>query len=331
MGCGCSLPNPDVEFSNPFSSHYQNVYDELKTDVISLSAFVVDSESESSSVDLCDIEAEIRPLIPRSEREPTKYSTDFKRYRDPVYRFQYGTGSCFYPPVHVVNTPEERELPSIYPPPLTFMEKTVANSSYLSRYGSNEHTLAHIAPTDSLELMAADDNALTKSVLSGKISPSHIPAFLPSSISSVAKENARELEGNDSQLMISQTRSMLSISPSAPSIDPINDVGYKIAENLMILRTATNENLKQKTTKREVVPVVNDFITNLLSNSQHHLEQENEFRTTISMVELFENETQTKSQCGFNSPQRDCVSDLNGMQRFELLNKNFVNQMIAGH
>ena len=355
MGCGCSTPDSRIDVPRAFSSRgqYQNIFeiDGVEADIISLSAFDVDTESECSSVNICEID-EIRPFFSRSndvkeiEREPVKYSANFKRNRPPSMKYE--SISSIFPPVRVPNcmTSEDSSLPTIVIPRIRIDHvNAVENTTSVldSNSGCLEKTLSrHFAPTDSLELIPGMKENVRESTLLEKISPPCIDfekeagQDLSATSSLEVTEDNSELgedgfERSESCLVIGKTQSMLSISQSSPTIAAVQ----KIAEKLLILRKDTNENLRSKASKKEIVPVVSDFISNLIANSEDQLRQEEECQEQISMIELLESESPDKENwnCGFTSPRSftDCASDLNEMQRFDLLNINFINRTIVQH
>ena len=353
MGCGCSVPDPRIDVPRAFSSRgqYQNIFDGVETDSISLSAFDVDTQSQCSSVNVCEID-EIRPLFSRSddfkeiEREPVRYSASFKRNRPPSMKYEAISGT--FPPVSVANyQPSPTHIPLIRIDHASTSSSNAVASEPMSRLDSNtcllEKTLSrHIAPIDSLELIPGMNKNVTESALLEKISPPRI-AFerkmvqdlsATSTSENIVDENEigeNRLERNASCLVIGKTQSMLSISQSSPNIAAVQ----KIAEKLVILRKDTNENLRSKASKKEIVPVVSDFISDLIANSEDQLRQEEDCHQRISMIELLESESQDTGNlnCGFTSPRpySDFVSDLNEMQRFDLLNINFINRNIVQH
>ena len=318
-----------AKLSRPFSSHgrYQNILDEHEPDYISLSAFDADSESESSSVNICEL-GEIRPLLSEAdvkepdEREPRRYFANFKRYLSQPSgpSLKYEVISHLYPPVHVdvSYSPKEKLVPNI---PTIRINRVSTDEQDVN----STLPFKPIIPIDSLELIHG--SCKNASPLIGRFSPPHI-VETDQSVSSIDEDrndiDAVEsgLARNASQLIIGQTTSMLSISQSVPSIAAIQ----QIADNLMLLRQETNENLRKKTSKREVVPVVTSFITNLLAHSEEQLRHEDSYGQKISMVDLLQAETENKGNmnCGYDSPRRDCVSDLDEIQRFDLLPDNYL-------
>ncbi|KAL5267873.1 hypothetical protein ACHWQZ_G004800 [Mnemiopsis leidyi] len=273
MGCGCSVPDPRIDVPRAFSSRgqYQNIFDGVETDSISLSAFDVDTESQCSSVNVCEID-EIRPLFSRSddfkeiEREPVRYSASFKRNRPPSMKYEAISGT--FPPVSVANyQPSPTHIPVIRIDHASTSSSNAVASEPMSRLDSNtclmEKTLSrHIAPIDSLELIPGMNKNVTESALLEKISPPRI-AFERKMVQDLSATSSLEnnvdeneigengLERNASCLVIGKTQSMLSISQSSPNIAAVQ----KIAEKLVILRKDTNENLRSKASKKEIVPV----------------------------------------------------------------------------
>lgn len=337
MGCGCSVPNESLQrFSD--QGRYRNVFDDLASECISLTGIIIGSETESecSSISICEPD-ESKPLLKcmaEPERIPSRYGAEFNRCRQPSFKFK--SISTFYPPIHVEEYPCQPDSCTSSVPrirvghmenvnlPMSLIEKSLP--APCSREPLRRHT-ERMVPIDSLELIPVLKIEKTSEA---DLSPPRIRQVVCDDLKDEDSDDEKMEGGIDrmkssSVMVIGQTQSALSMTPSVPSV---SESVYAIADTLSILRTNTNENLKEKTTENEIVDEVGSFVQRLLASSTAQLNEESNQFSTTSMLTLLETEKLSYMSCGYNSPRQDLPSNLNGLRRFDLLHKT---QLIPQH
>ena len=129
---------------------------------------------------------------------------------------------------------------------------------------------------------------------------------------------------------IIQTKSLMDLVPH-----DTDTFITKLTSNLNVIKQETNEKLSHSTTKQELIPVVFDFISSLIQNSQEQIAGEKDSNhecvslLNVTMSSDVMCDSPSSRICGFkNFPiigESDC--DVYGIERYELLNENYKKQL----